>query len=74
MDYLAREEELERGPSRFVPDFDENDDELGFEARKRSIFRERDGKTAHFSNLFCANVVDVSCVKKCGKSRSSIPN
>lgn len=43
-DYLSREEERERVPSRYA-DFEDEDEveQDGFEARKRSIFRERDG-------------------------------
>lgn len=43
-DYLAREEERERMPSRFS-DFEDDDGDMeGFAARKRSIFRERGGE------------------------------
>lgn len=45
-EYLSREEERERIPARYADsDFDEDNDgdDSGFEARKRSIFRERGG-------------------------------
>lgn len=44
-DYLSREEERERVPARYADsDFEDTDgDDSGFEARKRSIFRERGG-------------------------------